>query len=72
MDGVDYVSTSGQKTLVLPLEKVTKIHHSKNKFTVESIYGELWELSLSDSNNGIKVSDRCIRQSAAVNDPKLK
>ena len=72
VDGVYYVSPSGQKTLVLPLEKVTKIHHAKNKFTVESIYGELWELSLSDSNNGIKVSDRCIRQSANVNDPKLK
>ena len=72
VDGVYYVSTSGSKTMVLPLEKVTKIHFSKNKFMVESIYGELWELSLSDSNNGIKVSDRCIRQSADVKDPKLK
>ena len=72
VDGVYYVSTSGSKTMVLPLEKVTKIHYAKNKFMVESIYGELWELSLSDSNNGIKVSDRCIRQSADVKDPKLK
>ena len=58
--------------MVLPLEKVTKIQHAKGKFTVESIYGELWELSFSNSNDGIKVSDRCIRQSADVKDPKLK
>ena len=72
VDGVYYVSKYGQKTMVLPLEKVTKIQHAKGKFTVESIYGELWELSFSNSNDGIKVSDRCIRQSADVKDPKLK
>ena len=72
VDGVYYVSTLGKKTMVLPLEKVTKIHHANKKFTVESIYGEQWELSFSNSNSGIKVSDRCIRQSADVKDPKLK
>ena len=72
VDGVYYISTLGKKTMVLPLEKVTKIHHANKKFTVESIYGEQWELSFSNSNSGIKVSDRCIRQSADVKDPKLK
>ncbi len=72
VDGVYYVSTLGKKTMVLPLEKVTKIHHANKKFTVESIYGEQWELSFSNNNSGIKVSDRCIRQSADVKDPKLK
>lgn len=72
VDGVYYVSTLGKKTMVLPLEKVTKIHYANKKFTVESIYGEQWELSFSNSNSGIKVSDRCIRQSADVKDPKLK
>ena len=72
VDGVYYVSTFGKKTMVLPLEKVTKIHYANKKFTVESIYGEQWELSFSNSNSGIKVSDRCIRQSADVKDPKLK
>ena len=72
VDGVYYVSTLGKKTMVLPLEKVTKIHHANKKFTVESIYGEQWELSFSNSNSGLKVSDRCIRQSADVKDPKLK
>lgn len=72
VDGVYYVSSLGKKTMVLPLEKVTKIHYANKKFTVESIYGEQWELSFSNSNGGIKVSDRCIRQSADVKDPKLK
>ena len=72
VDGVYYVSALGKKTMVLPLEKVTKIHYANKKFTVESIYGEQWELSFSNSNGGIKVSDRCIRQSADVKDPKLK
>ncbi len=58
--------------MVLPLEKVTKIQHAKGKFTVESIFGELWELSFSDSDSGIKVSDRCIRQNADVKAPKLR
>ena len=72
VDGVYYVSKYGQKTMVLPLEKVTKIQHAKGKFTVESIFGELWELSFSDSDSGIKVSDRCIRQNADVKAPKLR
>ena len=72
VDGVYYVSKYGQKTMVLPLEKVTKIQHAKGKFTVESIFGELWELSFSDSDSGIKVSDKCIRQNADVKAPKLR
>ena len=72
VDGVYYISPSGQKKMVLPLEKVTKIHYANKKFTVESIYGELWELSFSGNDTELKTSDRCIRQTADVKDPKLK
>ena len=72
VDGVYYISVSGKKTLISPLEKVTHIHYANKKFIVESIYGELWELSLSYNNTGIKVSDRCIRQTADVKAPKFR
>ena len=72
VDGVYYLSSTGKKTMISPLEKVTKIHYAKNKFIVESIYGELWELSIKGSDAGIKVFDKCIRQSADVNAPKLQ
>ena len=71
IDGVYYISQSGKKSQISPLEKVTKIKNTGNKFTIESIYGEQWEITLTNSNNGIKTSDRCIRQTADVKEPKL-
>ena len=71
VDGVYYVSTSGNRQQISPLEKVTKIQYAKNKFTVESIYGELWEIKLSGNATSVKSSDRCIRQSADVKAPRL-
>ena len=71
VDGVYYVSTSGRKQLISPLEKVTKIQYAKDKFAIESIYGELWEIKLTGKDGNVKSSDRCIRQSADVKAPKL-
>ena len=71
VDGVYYIFTSGKKQLISPLEKVTKIQYAKNKFTVESIYGELWEIKLTGNATSVKSSDRCIRQSADVKAPRL-
>ena len=71
VDGVYYVSTSGKKTRISLLEKVTKIQYASKKFVVESIYGEKWEITLTGTDTNVTFSDKCIRQTADAKAPKL-
>lgn len=74
VDGVFYISSSGERIQLSPLEKVTKMQNAGGKITVESIYGELWEIVLNGGEGGkvTGTSDRCIRQQADVKAPKLR
>lgn len=71
VDGVYYYSTSGKKTKVSVLEKVTKMKLNGDRLTVESIYGELWEITLKGSDATITSSERCLRQTADSKKPRI-
>lgn len=71
VDGVYYISTTGKKTKLSTLEKVTKMQLNGDRLTVESIYGELWEITLRGSDATITSSERCISQVADIKKPRI-
>lgn len=71
VDGLYFLSTSGKKTMISPLEKVTHLTFSRGTIRAESIYGEVWEFSLKGDANSISSTERCIRQAADAKAPKL-
>lgn len=71
VDGVYYIATTGKKTKISTLEKVMKMQLNGDRLTVESIYGELWEITLRGTDASITSSERCLRQTADTKKPRI-
>lgn len=66
IDGIYRTGHNGQRTRIAPIEKVMKITLQSGIIKAETLYGELWELSVNGS-----AKPRCLRRSHDQRAPKL-
>ena len=66
VDGIYLNADNGGRKRISQLEKATRIEIEGNDIKATTIYGELWQISTTTG------SEKCLRQKADVNEPKLK
>lgn len=62
IDGIYYVSASGSKTKISDVEKAVNLSYKADKVKALSIYGEEWELTLSEAGGKMHAKSRCVKK----------
>lgn len=65
-DGIYHCNLSGNHKLVANIEKVTKLSIDHDNLIAETIFGQLWQISLTTGQK------KCLRDKADPNSPKVK
>lgn len=66
IDGIYYYGPSGNRKLISKIEKATSLKLKGTILTAETIYGELWHISTTNS------TEKCLRQTPNAKDPKIR
>lgn len=65
-DGIYHCNLSGNHKRIANIEKVTKIRLDQENLIAETIFGQVWQISLTTGKK------KCLRQKADPNAPKVK